>query len=256
MPNFKKIDEEENSKKSLLDKIRERNYPAIKKDIDDSIYDNVVEPMHKAGFENAGPAIGAGLSAANEFFVPGSDTEAAMSMAGPIVGKLGKLAKPAAKVAEELAGPATKAITEAAEAVPKMFSLDRIKSILSPEKYAKALEDIRLTGSHTMIGPKGEIIGTVGELDSAGKAMKGEARAAKMAEEAAAPSLNYTDMAEKLPKSAPRSPKISGDAAEFMKRTGVDPTRKTAQQSLPELQRKRKEEEELARGNIFGGLGE
>lgn len=234
-------------KKTLLEKLRDRDYPEIKKDIDEGIYDNVVEPMAKAGYENAGPAIGAGLSAANEFFVPGSDTETAMLAAGPVVGKLGKLAKPAARAAEEVA-----------ETIPKLFNLEQLKGLLSPKAYAKAAEDVRLTGSHTMFGPKGEIVGTVGEFSEAGKGLMADAKAAKTAEMAAAPTFDYSkfDDTVRSAEKATRAPRVSGEAAEFMQRTGVDPTRKTALQTLPELQKKSKKEQEEALAKLRNPFGE
>lgn len=216
-------------KKSLLQKLREKDFPGIKKDIDDSIYDNVVEPMAKAGYETAGPAIGAGLGAAADFALPDDMADVGLMAMGPI-GKVGKAAS-----------------------VVKKMRLDDLKKLM-PERAAKAAEDIRLQGFSNLFDEAGNLIATIGEHSTAGKAMKGEAKIAQAAKEAAAPRIDYKKFDETVSaaKAMPKPRKVSGDAAEFLARTGVDPTRKTAMQTLPELQKKSKEEQEAALRKLRG----
>lgn len=208
-------------KKSMLQKLRERDFPGIKKDIDESIYENVAEPMYKAGYETAGPAVGAAMGAAADFALPDDMTDVGMMAMGP-VSKVGK----------------------AASAVRKLH-LDDLKKVLPPEKLAKIAEEVRVKGFANLFDEAGKMLGTVGEHSDAGKLLKAESKAAVAAKEAASPAIDYGNLnavSSAAPKVA-KAPKVSGEAAEFYQRTGVDPTRKTALKTIEELRAKRKAEE-------------
>lgn len=239
-------DEDKNSTrgklKSMLQKIREGDIPGAKQDVDDVIQDKVVNPLYKAGYENAGPALGAGLSAGIEYAVPDTPAQAALMAAGPlakgvgVVGKLGKVASMAGKEEQ-----AASALSRVGNAIP----VETLEKTLSPDKLAEIGKDLNLYGYHNLEGPAGNLITTVGKDAPGADRLMALGKAAKDAEEAAAPSLKYSEdavQAVNAPKGpvAPKGPQ--GEAADYFAKNDIDIRGKTGKQVLDELQAKRKQQ--------------
>lgn len=90
-------DDQQQKKKSVLQKLRERDVPGLKQDFDDYLQKSVVDPISNEGAasghselgENLGAGLGAVTSTVADYLVPNTPGEAAMS-AVPFIGKLGK----------------------------------------------------------------------------------------------------------------------------------------------------------------------
>ncbi len=146
----------------------------------------------------------------------------------------------------KIEGTAEKALASVAKK-PKMFSLDQIRKFVSPDKLEKISNEVRVQGySHLTHPETGEIIGTVGQHSGLGKELAKESQAVTRGAMDTGHSIDYSkNMEMNAPKSGlplrERGPK--GEAADFMERTGVDPTRKNAVATMQELRQKEAEKQ-------------
>jgi hypothetical protein len=108
-------------------------------------------------------------------------------------------------------------------------------------KVSAAAEDIRLGGHTVFTDTAGKPVLTVGEHSPAGRALADYGKQQAAAREAAAGGFDYSGTAEQAAEAAPRvpkPPKISGEAKAFYDETGVDPTRRSALDTLAEMRKK------------------
>lgn len=117
--------------------------------------------------------------------------------------------------------------------------LQKMRAAGVPEQTLnEAAEGMRTNGQHTFLDPRGKPVLTVGEHDALGQELLNHGRSMQSAAEEAAPSINYSKERigfDATPLGASKGPRMSGEAADFFKRTGVDPTRKSALQAMQEL---------------------
>lgn len=127
-------------------------------------------------------------------------------------------------------------------------SIDELRGIIPEEKLAKIADEIRLKGLASFRASDGTLI-QVGDKGLAGQALKqiGKENIAKA--EDAASSIDYKKLAEELPVPREamkyRAPKVSGEAKDWLDKTGIDPTRKTALEYIKEAGKKTKNDQEL-----------
>lgn len=82
-------------KRSTLQKLKERDWPAIKQDVDTAINEQVFDPLMRSGHTKAAIAAGTAAGTAADFIIPQDDTDAALAVLG--AGGVGKVVGSARK---------------------------------------------------------------------------------------------------------------------------------------------------------------
>lgn len=227
--------DESTKRKSFLQKLADRDYPAIHKDIDEAIDTHVVEPLAAAGHPDAAAVAGTAASTAKDYFVPHNDAELAAAVI-PVRG-LGAAGK-----ALNLEGKAAKVGEQIAEKFPRIRQL--MEGGMPEAKIAEMAQNVRTAGSHQAVDEGGKLVATVGEHSPLGQELKGYGREATNAANEAAPTARYFDRNTvemhnvEMPNKTPLDRGPKGEALDYYNRTGIDPRNKNALQTLDQLRKK------------------
>jgi hypothetical protein len=106
----------------------------------------------------------------------------------------------------------------------------------------KAAQELRFRGHTTIPDPEGGALKTIGQNSPDGQDLKYYGKIQSGIREREAPTYNYSNLAENkqlAEAKKAKAPRVSGEAKEFFERTGVDPTRKSAVDTMRELREKR-----------------
>lgn len=139
--------------------------------------------------------------------------------------------------------PPSKSAKSAAKRLDEL-SYDKISKALSPERLAEAAQKARLGEPVRFLSSKGELLGEIGPGSSAYKQLAESGKAATQEATNAAPTF-FKGIGNEGERAIlkEKAPRISGEALELYKKTGVDPTRITALDYLKKLREKKKFEE-------------